>query len=393
MAGKAKALGVLVALVGVAALASVAFASTPKPSSTSAGDDDVAEQQFRSAMDPGQTDPDYVQSIAVWLASSGQRPDLAAKVQEKHYALVSEMALRKALEPGLLSESFLVQTAADLEPMTPTYAALVRQRLVVQQGTRSPGTVTIKLLSGVGTMTIDFDSYVQTVDAPPVQNPPVVVLNPPAVAPVAVPAASPVAVPAASPVAVPSAPPSLPAADPEPVVAIPPLVVAEAAPAADPNGTIALAQAMKGEEESKGWKYVSEALKVWQSKMGRKVDGKFGTGDALAMAKEVGNVPLIRYWPLNSKPLSVLLPQYREQLRVLAASLKAQHPEHSAALLLSALNETGQGWPKTSVKAAPPVVPMTERTIQTAVAALDSDAQSAMTSTDWEALQNRMSFE
>ena len=298
------------------------------------------------------------------------------------------MALRKALEPGLLSESFLVQTAADLETMTPTYAALVRQRLVVQQGTRSPGTVTIKLLSGVGTMTIDFDSYVQSSSAPAVQNPPVVVLT----APAATPAAPPAAVPTST---APTSPPPSPApsaATPAPVATVPPLVVAEVEPAADPNGTVALAQAMKAEEESSGWKYVSDALKEWQRRVGRKVDGKFGTGDALRMAQEVGNVPLIRYWPLNGKPLATLLPAYREQLRVLAASLKASAPQHAAGLLLSALNETGQGWPKSSVKAAPPVVPMTEGTIQSAVESLD-EADSMLSSEEWEALQNRMSYE
>lgn len=389
MAGKAKALGILVGIAGLALVASVAFAAE-KPAADSPEDDDdgVAEQQYKSAMDPGQTNPDYVQSVAVWLAGSGQRPDLAAKVQEKHYALVSEMALRKALEPGLLSESFLVQTAADLETMTPTYAALVRQRLVVQQGTRSPGTVTIKLLSGVGTMTIDFDSYVQSSSAPAVQNPPVVVLT----APAATPAAPPAAVPTST---APTSPPPSPApsaATPAPVATVPPLVVAEVEPAADPNGTVALAQAMKAEEESSGWKYVSDALKEWQRRVGRKVDGKFGTGDALRMAQEVGNVPLIRYWPLNGKPLATLLPAYREQLRVLAASLKASAPQHAAGLLLSALNETGQGWPKSSVKAAPPVVPMTEGTIQSAVESLD-EADSMLSSEEWEALQNRMSYE
>jgi|WetSurMetagenome_2_1015567.scaffolds.fasta_scaffold04592_4 hypothetical protein len=388
MAGKAKALGILVGIAGLALVASVAFAAE-KPATDSSDDNDgVAEQQYKSAMDPGQTDPDYVQSVAVWLAGSGQRPDLAAKVQEKYYALVSEMALRKALEPGLLSESFLVQTAADLETMTPTYAALVRQRLAVQQGTRSPGTVTIKLLSGVGTMTINFDTYVQTAEAPAVVTPPVVTLNPPAVAPAAVPTAA-TSVPATE------APPTFPApsaAPSEPVATVPPLVVAEVEPAADPNGTIALAQAMKAEEESTGWKYVSDALKDWQRRTGRKVDGKFGTGDALRMAQEVGNVPLIRYWSLNGKPLATLLPAYREQLRVLAASLKASAPQHAAALLLSAVNETGQGWPKSSVKAAPPVVPMTEGTIQSAVESLD-DTDAPLSSEEWEALQNRMSFE
>jgi hypothetical protein len=146
---------------------------------------------------------------------------------------------------------------------------------------------------------------------------------------------------------------------------------------------------MKAEEESSGWKYVSEALKEWQRRVGRKVDGKFGTGDALRMAQEVGNVPLIRYWPLNGKPLATLLPQYREQLRVLAASLKASAPQHAAGLLLSALNETGQGWPKSSVKAAPPVVQMTEGTIQSAVESLD-EADSSLSSEEWDALQNRV---
>ena len=57
MAGKAKALGILVGIAGLALVASVAFAAE-KPAADSPEDDDdgVAEQQYKSAMDPGQTE-------------------------------------------------------------------------------------------------------------------------------------------------------------------------------------------------------------------------------------------------------------------------------------------------------------------------------------------------
>jgi hypothetical protein len=395
MAGKA--LGVLLGLAVVAGIAGLAYAKPKqKEEEPETGPEvpsqSVAEQQYALAMAPSMTDPEYVQRIAVWLSSSGQRPDLAAKCQEKQYALTSEIALRRALEPGVMSDSYLEQAAKDLESMTPTYAALVRKRLAVQQGRmKSGGKVTITLLSGVGTMTIDFDSYVPSPAAP--ANPPTVVLHEPEpvtptptvyVPPTPVDTVPGPTVPAPA-VQVPSTP-----AAATPTVVVPPIVAAEAAPEADPNGTIALAQSMLADEGSSGWKYVSDAVKDWQRKVNLKPDGKFGTGGALQMAKEVGHLPKVRYWSLGGKTLAQQLSSYRESLRVLANKLKSKYPEHAAALLLSAAAENGEGWPS-STKAVSPAIEFDEDSINAAEDWLNGGGTSSVISdADWRSFAGKV---
>lgn len=402
MAGKA--VGVLIGVAVLAAIAGVAYAKPKKAEEQPEPEtgpevpaQSVAEQQYALAMAPSMTDPEYVQRIAVWLSSSGQRPDLAAKCQEKQYALTSEISLRRALEPGLMSDSYLEQVARDLETMTPTYAALVRKRLAVQQGRlKSGGKVTITLLSGVGTMTIDFDSYVPSPAAP--ANPPTVVLHEPEPTVTPTPAVyvppTPVdtvpgpSVPAPA-VQVPSTPAPT-ATAPTPAVVVPPIVAAEAAPEADPNGTIALAQSMLAEEGSSGWKYVSDSVKAWQSQMGLKPDGKFGTGGALVMAKEVGHLPKVRYWSLGGKTLAQQLSSYRESLRNLANKLKAKYPEHAAALLLSAAAENGEGWPS-STKAVTPVIEFGEPEIEAAQDWMNGGGTSSVISdADWRSFAGKV---
>lgn len=370
-------------VLGLAAAAvigiGIAKASPKQPDSSQ----DVALQQYHLAMDPGQTDPEYVMSIAQWLASSGQRADLAAKVQEKYYFLKSEMALRAALEPGILSDAFLTQASADLETMTPTYAALVRQRQAVQNGARPPSDTTVRFLSGVGTMTINWESYQQqTADTATVPTPPVVVLATPTVTTPPPAVAPPVTTPTVT------TPPPVVAPPVTAPAEVPPIVAAEASPVADPNGTIALAQLMLGEEQEKGWKRVSDAVATWQTAIGAKSDGKFGPKSALTMATEVGQLPLIRYWSLGGATLATQLANYRESLRTLAQKLKATAPEHAAALILSAAREEGQGWPK-SPAASQVVVFVTEDTIRAAEPYLDSDQP--ITRAQWDNLRKQAS--
>jgi hypothetical protein len=134
---------------------------------------------------------------------------------------------------------------------------------------------------------------------------------------------------------------------------LPPLALEESKAENDPNGTIRLARVLLAEQNTPGWKYVSQAVKDWQAKMGMTADGKFGAGSALKMAAEVGQLPWVRYWSLGvgdgSQKASV--EQFRGRLKAFALSIYDKHPEHSAALMIAADHETGQGWPKTPIPA------------------------------------------
>lgn len=122
---------------------------------------------------------------------------------------------------------------------------------------------------------------------------------------------------------------------PEPP-ALPPVI--ESVPA----DTMALATKMIAEEGGPGWKYVDPQVKAWQAKRPAAgvADGMFGQKSALAMATEIGTLPLVRYWPRASLPATAL-PAYREALDAIADD--APEPRASA-LRASALREQGQGF-------------------------------------------------
>jgi hypothetical protein len=113
-------------------------------------------------------------------------------------------------------------------------------------------------------------------------------------------------------------------------------------------------------ESSKNWKTaLSNDIKVWQAVMGLTADGKFGPKSALAMATEVGILPLIRYWASTGGSQSQQLSAYRDALNTLATSVAAKNPAQSIALRSSAAYEGAQGY-----STSPAAVAATKRVAQ-----------------------------
>lgn len=109
-----------------------------------------------------------------------------------------------------------------------------------------------------------------------------------------------------------------------------------------PADTIAAVTAMLAQEAGPKWRRMPEpTLITWQKNRGRTQDGKFGTGDALVMAKEIGTLPIIRAWPKGSFLEGKWVPEYQAALRNLAAT--APEPRKSQ-LLAAAEREKGQGF-------------------------------------------------
>lgn len=147
-------------------------------------------------------------------------------------------------------------------------------------------------------------------------------------------------------------------------VLTPPIAVqtTEVSPSIDTNGTVALAAKMINAESSKGWKTaLSSDIKSWQSRKGLTADGKFGPKSALAMATEVGILPLIRYWASTGGSQSQQLAAFRTALGALASSFYAKNPAQSIALRSSQDYEQGQGY-----STAPAAVSATKRVEQAA---------------------------
>lgn len=127
-----------------------------------------------------------------------------------------------------------------------------------------------------------------------------------------------------------------------PPVVTPPVAGNPSQVTSAPADTIAAVTAMLAQEAGPKWRKMPEpTLLTWQKNRGRTQDGKFGTGDALVMAKEIGTLPIIRAWPKASFPEGKWLPEYRAALRELAAT--AAEPRKSQ-LLAAAEREQGQGW-------------------------------------------------
>lgn len=134
----------------------------------------------------------------------------------------------------------------------------------------------------------------------------------------------------------------------------------------DPYGTVLLAKAMISSEASPGWKKaLAQEITAWQLQKHLTADGKFGPKSALAMADEVGVLPLIRYFPATSASKASALKAYRDALYTKAANVEQSNPALAAALRLSATYDEGQGWATT-----PAAVPAANRAAQvTALAA------------------------
>jgi hypothetical protein len=139
-----------------------------------------------------------------------------------------------------------------------------------------------------------------------------------------------------------------------------PLQTAETHPELDPNGTIALAKLLIDREASAGWKSANQAeIKAWQGRLGvaavGKADGLFGEKSALGMAKEVGVLPLIRYWPASIQK-GTEVPKHQKALRTYAATVATSNPAHAIALNNSAAFDVGQGFATN-----PPAIPVSAR--------------------------------
>lgn len=353
MARKKSAAPLMILGVGAVIVAAVALSSR----SASAAENDQAEPPdtsspeaiYQTAMRSDVTDPSVVQSYADWL-NQANRPDLAATVNGKANALRAEAILREALSPDVVATTEeLGEWARDLGTI-PDYLAAVQSRAAAQQGMiPTPSRRSIELLSGTGTLIVDYAAFAPTPSVAAQASPPVVVAPPapvtPPPAPVAPPPA-PVAPPPAPVLPANAAPVVLPPPAPN-VAPVPEISTAETTPQADPNGTIALARALISEEGQSGWKHVSDSVKAWQGRLGLKQDGQLGPKSVQRMASEVAILPLVRYWALDSKPLATQLANHRDALFTMAESKKLDGDTvWASGLIASAEREQGQGWPK-----------------------------------------------
>jgi hypothetical protein len=179
--------------------------------------------------------------------------------------------------------------------------------------------------------------------APPAAGPPPFVPPLPAAAPAALPL--PVALPVSLPPVLPGVLPALAAVLPAVLPAVEPPAPVVATPAAVQPAlvapeTAALVAELLAAESSPTWKRKYKSVGVWQKSRGLKVDEMFGPKSALAVAKEIGTVPIVRYWPAGSNPVKVV-PQFKLDLLELAK--QAEEPRR-AQLLISAKRERGQAF-------------------------------------------------
>lgn len=131
------------------------------------------------------------------------------------------------------------------------------------------------------------------------------------------------------------------------------------------------------EEQSRpNWKYISAAVKAWQTKVGLTSDGKFGPGSALRMAQEVGILPWVRYWPLGGSGTKAgNVADFRNRLKAYAYSIAPKSDAYrtlAASLMVAADRETGQGWPTTTATPAPAQTLSTEQ-LEAAIRVLESE--------------------
>jgi hypothetical protein len=121
------------------------------------------------------------------------------------------------------------------------------------------------------------------------------------------------------------------------------------APTVVSTETAELVAELLAAEAANNWKRKSAAVTRWQQKRGLKADGRFGPKTALAVAREIGTLPIVRYWPAGSQPHTAV-PAFRGQVLEIAAAA----PEPRASQLrLSAQREDGQGFGNNQ-KALPP---------------------------------------
>lgn len=142
------------------------------------------------------------------------------------------------------------------------------------------------------------------------------------------------------------------ATDPVPVITQQPptpLSAAEIQPQNDPYGTVLLARLLLAREVAPKWKEdMKPEVASWQSKVGLEADGLFGVKSVARMAREVGILPLVRYWSKSKHPnKNIGLKDYQASIQGAIATLESGRPEtdnHIAALKMSVGREKGQGF-------------------------------------------------
>lgn len=387
-------------VVGVTALGLFLFSGTASASVLTSGGPDPnqpqpknADEAYSLAMNPNVTDPEYVHSLAVWLASYGQRPDWGAAAERRAVDLRAERVLAEGLKPTA-SAAEVRAAVAKLAPTHAAYATVLATRIGVESGMAPPAPFDLPLNSG-GNLHLDLSVYSRTplslsggaipvgsssggtspsaaTPAPPAVPVTIVVPGMPPTVVTPVPQAGPVPLPPAMPASAATPTAAAPTAA-TPTAAAPPVATSEASAAVDPDGTVSLARMLLDEQTRPNWKYVSQAVREWQARKGLKADGKFGVSAALVMAKEVAVLPWIRYFGLGigdgSKKAAVN--DYRGRLKAYALSVaRAGNKTHAAGLMASADAEDGLGWPAKTPGAAPPK-PLTQEEISTQLAAID----------------------
>lgn len=119
------------------------------------------------------------------------------------------------------------------------------------------------------------------------------------------------------------------------------------------SDTASMVSALLQQEGSSGWNKKDPNVNVFQGNRGLVVDGEYGVKSALAAAKELGTLPLIRFWPAGSQKASALQ-DYQTQLLTLANSVASTDPTRAAQLRHSAARETAQAF---GVKGKAPAIP------------------------------------
>ena len=112
-----------------------------------------------------------------------------------------------------------------------------------------------------------------------------------------------------------------------------------------------MVQALLLAEASKGWNVTSPQVSAWQKSRGLVVDGKYGPKSALAVAAELGTIPIIRFWPKGSLKDKALA-DYRTALFEMAAQTSDQ--ARADQLRFAADRERAQAF-GAKAAAAPPI--------------------------------------
>ena len=86
-----------------------------------------------------------------------------------------------------------------------------------------------------------------------------------------------------------------------------------------------------------------DLVQAFQKAKGLQVDGKYGSGVAIALAQHVMNVPPVLYWGKNDVKTPALVVHRQRLLQMADAADKLGQAERAAFLRLSAVRETGQG--------------------------------------------------